>query len=329
MPPTGTYHAVSADMAGVEVVVPVLATAGSGNSVTGERYAKLFADLGHRSTIVGHPSGRADVVVALNAYRSAQAIHAAGDDSLVVVVLTGTDVYRFLESDRNVVLRALDRADRLVGLNDRIGENLEARHRARLDIIHEGAARSTVDRGVDPTEVSVVVVGHLRDEKDPQTVAAAVRDLPAASRISVHHYGAAHTDEWATWARAEERSNGRYRWHGEVPRDQLDAIYARSHVLVNSSTCEGGANAISEAVMAGLPILASDIPGNVGVLGDDYPAYFPVGDPVSLRASLVEIEHRQARTRDLEAAVAGIQKRLDPELERQRWSALFERMDVR
>jgi putative glycosyltransferase (TIGR04348 family) len=317
-------------MAVVEVVAPTLATSLSGNAVTAERYVEVFADLGHASTAVDHPGGEADVVVALNAYRSACAIEsAAAGRSLVVVVLTGTDIYRFLRSDPDVVLGALARADRLVGLNDRIGDELEASYRERLDIIYEGAAHSAINRDVASTQFAVAVVGHLRNEKDPRTVAAAVRDLPEHSRVVVNHYGAAYTEAWAVWARAEERANRRYRWHGEVPRKSLDSIYSRSHVLVNSSTMEGGANAISEAVMACLPIIASDIPGNVGVLGETYPGYFPVGDASTLRHALLDMEQRLDRAAELETAVIGLQQRLNGAGERHRWSALFARLGVR
>jgi glycosyltransferase involved in cell wall biosynthesis len=48
--------------------------------------------------------------------------------------------------------------------------------------------------------------------------------------------------------------------------------------LVLSSKSEGGANVISEAVMASVPVIASRIPGTVGLLGENYPGYFEFGD---------------------------------------------------
>ena len=44
---------------------------------------------------------------------------------------------------------------------------------------------------------------------------------------------------------------------------------------------------IIEAVTSGVPVLASDIEGNRGMLGDDYEGYFPVGDAAAL-AGLVD-----------------------------------------
>jgi hypothetical protein len=41
---------------------------------------------------------------------------------------------------------------------------------------------------------------------------------------------------------------------------------------------EGGANVVSEALVAGVPMIASEIPCNAGLLGKDYPGYYPAGD---------------------------------------------------
>jgi glycosyltransferase involved in cell wall biosynthesis len=37
-----------------------------------------------------------------------------------------------------------------------------------------------------------------------------------------------------------------------------------------------------EAVCSGTPVIASNIPGNMGMLGADYAGYFPVGDAAAL-----------------------------------------------
>ena len=39
---------------------------------------------------------------------------------------------------------------------------------------------------------------------------------------------------------------------------------------------------VSEAVVAGVPVIASDIPGNIGLLGQNYPGYYPVRDETAL-----------------------------------------------
>jgi glycosyltransferase involved in cell wall biosynthesis len=144
----------------------------------------------------------------------------------------------------------------------------------------------------------------LREEKDPLRPTLAVRDLPADSRIRVDAYGGAHTEHWAAAAQEEMRGNPRYRWHGEIPHADLRRMYSRSHLLVMPSVMEGGANVISEAVMASLPVIASDIEGSVGLLGADYPGYYPVQNTGALRERLLRAESDGEYYAELMAACA-------------------------
>ena len=122
------------------------------------------------------------------------------------------------------------------------------------------------------------MIGHLRDVKDPLRAAKAARLLPADSRVRIEQVGRAYTPQWAARARAEMAANPRYRWRDDVPAAAVRRLLARSHAMVISSLSEGGANVMSEAAVAGVPVLASRMDGNVGLLGADYPGYFPVGD---------------------------------------------------
>jgi len=60
--------------------------------------------------------------------------------------------------------------------------------------------------------------------------------------------------------------------------------------MVISSWMEGGAHVVSEAIALGVPVIASDIPGNRGLLGDDYLGYYPVGNEVELASLLFRAE---------------------------------------
>jgi glycosyltransferase involved in cell wall biosynthesis len=91
-------------------------------------------------------------------------------------------------------------------------------------------------------------------------------------------------------AEAEMKANPRYLWRGDRPRADVRRLLGRARAMVLSSLSEGGANVISEAVAAGVPVLASRIDGSVGLLGRDYPGYFPVGDTGALARLLHRIE---------------------------------------
>jgi glycosyltransferase involved in cell wall biosynthesis len=72
--------------------------------------------------------------------------------------------------------------------------------------------------------------------------------------------------------------------------------------MLISSKMEGGANVVSEALVAGVPVLASRIPGNVGLLGGGYRGYFPVGDTAALARLMARVEHSPEFLARLQAA---------------------------
>ena len=59
---------------------------------------------------------------------------------------------------------------------------------------------------------------------------------------------------------------------------------------------EGGANVVSEAIAVGVPVVGVAHPGSVGLLGEDYPGYFPVGDTEGLAALLRRTKRTQRST---------------------------------
>jgi putative glycosyltransferase (TIGR04348 family) len=181
-------------------------------------------------------------------------------------------------------------ADRLVGLHDLVAEAIPEAMRGKLRVIYQSVPPLPRRLPAVRKTFEVLVIGHLREEKDPLRAAQAARALPENSRIRVVHLGMAHEPKWAEAATAEMAVNPRYRWRGEVPGWMVRRALARAPVMVLSSIMEGGANVVSEALTAGVPVLASAIPGSIGLLGRDYPGYFPVGDTPSLTALLHRAE---------------------------------------
>ena len=168
------------------------------------------------------------------------------------------------------------------------------------------------------------MLGHLRPVKDPFQTAMAVRQLPLSSRIQVVHVGGALTDEMKTQADAEVATNPRYRWLGELPRWRALRILARSRALVLTSQMEGGANAVSEAIACSVPVISSRISGSIGLLGEDYPGYFPVGDTQALAGLLMRVETDTAFYDTLKAWCEGLKSIVDPDRERQSWKHLLQ-----
>jgi glycosyltransferase involved in cell wall biosynthesis len=110
-------------------------------------------------------------------------------------------------------------------------------------------------------------------------------DLPGdTAPVRLTHVGAALEPAFGDEARATGARHPHYRWLGNLDHDCARQVLRRSRLMVIASRMEGGANVIIEAVTSGVPVLASDISGNRGMLGEDYAGYFPVGDSAALAA---------------------------------------------
>lgn len=291
----------------VALITPAGRGSHAGNRATATRWAGLLQELGCRVRLAGSEDGPdacrlagqpPDLVLALHAVRSHAAIRAcraAFPECPLVVVLTGTDVYRFQHSHPEAFLDSLAASDALIGLHDCLAEDLPPRVLPRLHVVHQ-SARPLPPRAPRPgrRRFEVLVAGHLREEKDSLRAALAVRELPSASRLRVVQLGGAHSPDWADAARDEMAGNPRYRWLGDLPRWRVRQWMARARLMVISSRMEGGANVVSEACVAGLPVLATAIPGNRGLLGEDYAGYFPVADTAALRDLLRRAEAEPA-----------------------------------
>ncbi len=290
----------------IVLITPDGPTSRTGNKVAASRWAKILRGLGHRVRVAGDYDGRpADLMVAVHAWRSAAAIarfKADYPDRPLVLQLSGTDIYGYITSDPVPTLRSMELADRLVALNELAWKVVPRRLRPRLLVMYQSVARNA-PRRPSKRHVVVSVIGHLRDVKDPLRAALAARLLPTESRVRVVQVGRAYTSAWGERARAEMAANPRYVWRDDVPAAAVRRLLAESHAMVISSLSEGGANVISEAVVAGVPILASKMDGNVGLLGADYPGYFSVGDTRGLARLLRRVEDDPDFVRKLESAL--------------------------
>jgi putative glycosyltransferase (TIGR04348 family) len=311
----------------IVLITPVRSSSRSGNATTTARWARILRELGHEVRIANrYDGGHADLMIALHAWRSAQSIRDFRDlhpDRPLVVALSGTDIYDYLDRDPGPTLHSLKCADRLIALQDLVLRRVPARLRRKLRVIHQSAGSSPRHDLRGARNFDVAVIGHLREVKDPFRAARAARRLPASSRVRVVHLGAAESPKWAARAKSEMRANPRYVWRGDRPRSEVRRLLARARAMVLSSRSEGGANVISEAAAAGVPILASRIDGSVGLLGKDYPGYFRVGDTAALAGLLQRIERDREFLLRLGRAIARRAELFRPAREKAAWNQLL------
>ena len=170
------------------------------------------------------------------------------------------------------------------------------------------------------------VIGHLRPEKDPFCILRALPYLHSDSQITIQHLGMAMSGEMERIALQATKQHGRYTWQGMVSHQATLRTLARSHVMVISSRMEGGAHVVSEAIAAGVPVLASKIAGNCGLLGKDYLGYFPVGNEKALAKLLHRAETDQFFYKKLQGQVKKLQKLVQPGHERSSIQKLVTRL---
>ena len=245
-------------------------------------------------------------MVALHARRCAPSIHAwaaACPDKPLIVVLTGTDLYRDIYTDADAQ-KSLVLATHLVVLQQAGLTALPEPWRDKARVIYQ-SARRLVPAVKATHNFRAVMVGHLRAEKDPLTFMRAAGHA-LTPNIFFDQIGQALEPCMSQAAHARATQTPTYRWLGGLPRAATRQHIKRAHVLVNCSLMEGGAHVILEAVQSGTPVLASHIDGNVGMLGADYAGYFAVGNDAQLAALLqrcaaepafLECLHRQCAQR--------------------------------
>ncbi len=270
----------------VALITPALAAANNGNWQTAQRWARMLADDYEVRLMQIWDGASADVMLALHARRSAASIAAWAPTRLpLIVTLTGTDLYRDVPGADADTLRSLALADRLIVLHEGAPADVPAEHRAKCVVCFQSTGpRKTLPKTT--RHLRALMVGHLRDEKDPRTVFAAMRLLAAREDIALDHIGAPLDEALGCEAEALMREQPRYRWLGALQHKATLAHIQRAHVLVHPSVMEGGAHVVMEAVRSGTPVLASRISGNVGMLGRGYRGYFEPGDAAGLAALL-------------------------------------------
>lgn len=300
----------------IAIVTPAPPGSRHGNRHTALRWAAHLRSLGHRVSILTQwRTGNFDTLIALHARRSHPAIakwKARHPERPLVVVLTGTDLYRDIRGDREARL-SLEMADRLVVLQEEGLKELSPRHRRKATVIHQSVP--PVRRlPTSKQHFLVTVIGHLREEKDPFCAARALRHLDGEVRVV--QLGKALSEDMAKEARRLMKKDGRYRWLGELPRPNALRWLARSHAMVISSRMEGGAHVVSEAIAAGVPVLASRIPGNAGLLGKRYGGYYPVANDKALARLIQRAREDRGFLRSLEKAVKARRPLTWPDAER-------------
>jgi putative glycosyltransferase (TIGR04348 family) len=268
----------------IVIISPATAKANNGNWQTASRWARFLGGRYHVTLLNEWNGLPCDALIALHARRSSSSVAAfaaAWPACPSVLVLTGTDLYRDIKTNTDAQ-RTLRLATRLVVLQEAGLLELETQLRGKASVIYQSAEPlEPVMPGARGQDTEIIMIGHLRDEKDPLTFMQAAA-LVTSTGVRMTHIGGALDPALGEQALSTQQAVPRYRWLGNLPQPSTREHLRQSHLMVIASKMEGGANVIIEAVTSGVPVLASDISGNRGMLGADYAGYFPMGDSKAL-----------------------------------------------
>jgi glycosyltransferase involved in cell wall biosynthesis len=235
-----------------------------------------------------------ELFVALHAEKSHPSIrhfHEFRPEVPIVVAGTGTDLYG-AQAYSAAALESLGIARSIVVLQALALDSLPSDLRRKGRVLYQ----STPPCPVPPRKVGdafqVCVLAHLRSIKDPLLAARAARRLPSRSQLRVVLAGALLEQELAPQLERERALNPRFQYRGALPRRAALELLAASHLCASTSHAEGGANVVTEALALDVPVVATRIPGSVGLLGDRHPGLFPVGDEAALAELLWRSEER-------------------------------------
>jgi putative glycosyltransferase (TIGR04348 family) len=277
----------------VGIVTPAWADANNGNWQTARRWARMLSAHYQVTLLAQWPDARIssapDMLIVLHARRCAPSIAAWSDQypkKPLLLALTGTDLYRDIQYDASAQ-QSLALAHRLIVLQEAGPQQLPPAYQNKCSVIFQSC---TSRKPLTKTHqrLNVVVVGHLRDEKTPQTVFEITKALSPGDGIRIKHIGAALDPALGEIAKATAQHHTHYHWLGGVTHMQARHYIQRAHVLLHPSRMEGGAHVIMEAITSGTAVIASDVAGNIGMLGSDYCGLFKWGQSAQASSLLTQ-----------------------------------------
>ncbi len=202
------------------------------------------------------------------------------------------------------------------GLDTQRFDRLPQRDRARRDLGWDASARV------------VVYVGKVIPVKRVEWLLEAIAAVPDARLVVVGGYREEHYGDtyYADLRRSYPAALPRTEFVGEVPANRVDTYLAAADVFAFPSRFEGMPNAVMEAMAAGLPVVASDIPAHRALLADGRTGCL-VGSGGEMGTTVARLLADEAMSRRLGGAARRfVRDHLSMEVVRDRYLELYERI---
>jgi glycosyltransferase involved in cell wall biosynthesis len=281
-----------------------------------------------RSDVVHGHSAKAGFLVRL-------AAKLAGKTRVCVFTPHGWSFWPFGGFERRLYLRlerlaaswcraivVLSAAEREAGLREGLGDSAQYR------LIPNGIELGAFARRPAPASGRIVLLGRLSPPKRPDLAIRAVAELQAGMpEAELHVVGRGPLEQSARRLAAELGVSDSVRFLGS--RDDVGDLLAEAACLLLASDYEACPMAVVEAMAAGVPVVATAIPGIDELVQDGRTGLIaPHDDPGALAAALREILTDGPRGRELGAAGRRVaHERLSIERMVERLTSLYEDID--
>lgn len=312
----------------VLVTTPYEKNSLQGNTVTAKRVVSILQESGIESAVLSNDDevGRADVLIALHARKSAHFIDeflAVNPAGKVIVYLTGTDLYSDIPSCCEICEKSMELADALVVSQEASLSSVPERYCAKSVVVHKSIEiPELASKATEPDLFTVI--GHLRAVKQPFMAVESLQLLEGSVRLVLLGKEVdLGSDEIS---RKWQAKDPRFQWLGGVPYAETLQWMQRSVATINTSLAEGGANSVGESIVLGVPVLASRVEGNVGMLGDDYAGYFSADSEQELADLMHRVIHDSDFLEKLRQQVRVRSEKFLRENEKQDWMNVIQKI---
>lgn len=265
----------------------------TGNFCSALQYERILESLGNNVELINkYDNQEAEVLIAINADKNNSDIrkfHTDNPKSKIILILSGTDIYPF---PSNRAIDSMEISNVLVLLQSQAFNQVPEKYRKKSSVIHQSIERLKLDSQAlkSDSEFKVVLISNIRPVKDPLIAPRACQMIPASSKLKITHVGYCLDSKFEDLLFKESKNNDRYEWIGGRSVLETRTILSQSDLLLITSQHEGAGRVVGEAVQLEVPIISTNNDGVMGVLGEEYEGYYPVGDVEALTALLIKAE---------------------------------------
>jgi len=179
-------------------------------------------------------------------------------------------------------LMRLTRARRIVSVSHATAADLTASlgiPAGRIDVVHHGVPAPVPPHGATPERPYVLYCNSIEPHKNAALAIDAVARTPDVDLVMTGMWSRRRLEELERRA-ARTSSAHRIHWLGYVEASHLSALRRDAVAVLVPSRLEGFGFPVLEALAAGVPALATDIPA-LREAGGDVATYLPPDDPAA------------------------------------------------